>query len=157
MMGKTNGHFRATLWIFLFLLVIPSTGYAESFEARVGSMSWNEILTEARGQSVNWYMWGGNEAITRWVGGYLKDRLAEEFGVTLNMVPLKEVKKAVDKVRSERRQGIYFKGSIDLIWINGENFRLLKQGEMLFQFAHKLPNSHINSTYPNVVLYCLRS
>ena len=75
----------------------------------------------------------------------------KEFGVKLNMVPVQDIKSSVDKLCDERRDGIFSKGSIDLIWINGENFRLLKQGKMLFQFAKKLPNmTYIDLENPTI-------
>jgi ABC-type uncharacterized transport system YnjBCD substrate-binding protein len=49
---------------------------------------------------------GGNKDILRWVNGYLKTRLANEYGVKLNVVPLENVKKTINQVRDERRKGI---------------------------------------------------
>ena len=69
-------------------------------------MQWHEIEAEARGQTVNWHMWGGNKDILRWVNGYLKTRLANEYGVKLNVVPLENVKKTINQVRDERPKGI---------------------------------------------------
>ena len=48
---------------------------APAFEDRFSTMAWDEIVAEAEGQSVFFYMWGGSEAINRYVTEYLGDRL----------------------------------------------------------------------------------
>lgn len=50
---------------------------ARAFEERFASMSWEEIVAEARGQTVHWYMWGGSDLINRFVTGY--ERLLGPF------------------------------------------------------------------------------
>ncbi|MGD1941409.1 MAG: hypothetical protein ACFB0G_08840, partial [Leptolyngbyaceae cyanobacterium] len=47
-------------------------------------------------------------------------------------VPLNDTAEAVNKVVGEVQAGVTDGGSIDLIWINGENFRTLKQGNLLY-------------------------
>lgn len=150
-MGKIK---NLTCFLFLISLLCFSPGVsAESFKERFPGMTWDQITKAAKGQTVNWHMWGGNKAIIRWVGGYLKDRLNTEYDVTLNVVPLQEIKTAINMVRQERRKGIFSNGSIDLIWINGENFRVLKKGKMLFQFADKLPNmQYVDKEKPSIKL-----
>ena len=55
------------LVIFLLLPVVAafSGGGSETdtFEDRFLSMSWDEIVTEARGSELYWYMRGGSESI----------------------------------------------------------------------------------------------
>ncbi len=152
-MAKIRKVVYAGLIANIFLFISLSAGHADSFEEQFDSISWDGIVNVAQGQTVNWHMWGGNKAITRWVSGYLSDRLKTEYGVNLKMVPLKEIKTAVDGIREERRKGNYRNGSIDLIWINGENFRMLKQGRMLFRFAHKIPNrKYVDTENPSIKL-----
>ncbi len=113
---------------------------ADDFDHEMEKMTWNQIKETAKGQTVNFYMWGGSKSINRYVTEYLGIRLKKEYQVTLNMVPVKEIKQAINQIRDERKQGRVTNGTIDLIWINGENFYLLKKGRMLFRFSAKLPN-----------------
>jgi putative spermidine/putrescine transport system substrate-binding protein len=107
----------------------------------LGSLSWADILERARGSSVNWAMWSGSEAINGFVDGWVKSQLQERYGIRLNRIPLTDTVEAVNKVIGEVQAGLRSGGSIDLIWINGNNFRTLKQGNLLYgPFAQKLPS-----------------
>ena len=123
-----------------------------AFEERLASMSWEEILSEARGQTVYWYMWGGSDLINRYVNGYLAGRLREEYGVTLQMVPVTDAAVFVNKVLGEKQAGRDTRGSVDLMWINGENFRTMRQANLLFgPYADRLPNMrYVNAADPSV-------
>lgn len=47
----------------------------------------------------------------------------------------------VKRVQTEVQAGRKEKGSVDLIWVNGENFKNLKQAKLLFgPWAEQLPN-----------------
>ncbi|KPQ33875.1 MAG: putative spermidine/putrescine transport system substrate-binding protein [Phormidesmis priestleyi Ana] len=101
---------------------------------------WEEVTNLARGTTVNWAMWGGSDQINGYADGWVAERLQTEYGVTLNRVPLNDTVEAVNKVVGEVQAGVTENGSIDLIWINGENFRTMKQGDLLFgPFTDKLP------------------
>ena len=66
----------------------------------------------------------------------------KQHDVTLNRVPLTDTVEAVNKVVGEVQAGQTTGGSIDLIWINGENFRTMKQGNLLYgPFRDKLPSN----------------
>jgi putative spermidine/putrescine transport system substrate-binding protein len=102
--------------------------------------SWDEVLELARGTTVNWAMWGGSDQVNAYADTWVADQLQTKYEVTLNRVPLNDTVEAVNKVVGEVQAGVTETGSIDLIWINGENFRTMKQGDLLFgPFADKLP------------------
>lgn len=102
--------------------------------------TWEEVIALARGTTVNWAMWGGSDQTNGYADGWVAERLQSEYGVTLNRVPLNDTVEAVNKVVGEIQAGVKDRGSIDLIWINGENFRTMKQGDLLFgPFTDKLP------------------
>jgi putative spermidine/putrescine transport system substrate-binding protein len=111
-------------------------------------MSWDQIIEEARGQKLYWYMWGGSDLINKFVNGYVAGRLKEEYDVTLEMVPVTDATTFVNKVLGEKQAGRDSGGSVDVMWINGENFRTMREGELLFgPYAEKLPNmQYIDST-----------
>ena len=101
---------------------------------------WKKILQEAKGQTVNWYMWGGGTAINQYVNEYLGAE-AKKFGVTLNQVKLNATVDAVNKVLGEKQAGTS-KGAVDMIWINGENFATGVQANIWYcNWATKLPNA----------------
>ena len=66
------------------------------------SKEWKKILNEAKGQTVNWYMWGGSTAINTYVNEYIGAE-AKKFGVTLNQVKLNATVDAVNKVLGEKQ------------------------------------------------------
>jgi len=131
----------------------PAAGAAGArFEERFRSMSWGQIEAEARGQMVYWYMWGGSELVNRFVNGYVARRLSEEYGVTLEVVPVTDATTFVNKVLGEKQAGRDSKGSVDLVWINGENFRTMREAGLLFgPYAGRLPNlGYVDVTEPAV-------
>lgn len=101
---------------------------------------WGALVARARGQSVWWHAWGGDPKINdfiAWVGGLAQDR----FGVTLTQVKLASTADAVAAVLAERDAGRTTGGTVDLIWINGENFAAMKAAGLLHgPFAESLPN-----------------
>ncbi|MBE9183129.1 ABC transporter substrate-binding protein [Oculatella sp. LEGE 06141] len=103
---------------------------------------WDEIVAVAKGTTVNWAMWGGSDKTNAYADQWVADQLKSQYDVTLNRVPLNDTVEAVNKVVGEVQAGQTTGGSIDLIWINGENFRTMKQGNLLFgSFRDKLPSN----------------
>lgn len=116
------------------------------------TVTWDEVLSQSRGTTVNWAMWGGSDNTNRYADQWVGDRLKQEYDITLNRVPLNDTVEAVNKIVGEVQAGLTSGGSIDLIWINGENFRTMKQGNLLFgPFRDKLPSSEFyDQTNPAV-------
>ncbi|MBW4656313.1 MAG: ABC transporter substrate-binding protein [Kaiparowitsia implicata GSE-PSE-MK54-09C] len=104
------------------------------------TLTWDEVVELARGTTVNWAMWGGSDVINRFADGWVAQQLQQQYEITLNRVPINDTVEAVNKVIGEVQAGLTSGGSIDLIWINGENFRTLRQGDLLFgPFTQVLP------------------
>ncbi len=118
---------------------------------RLHSNDWNSVLAQADGQTVNWYMYGGDDTLNGFVNGYVADRLAE-LGVTLNQVPVSDTADAVNKVLGEKQAGRTTGGSVDAIWINGENFATGVQADLWScGWVAGLPNSrYVDFTRPAV-------
>jgi putative spermidine/putrescine transport system substrate-binding protein len=99
------------------------------------------VQEAARGQTVRWWMFGGDERIN----GYVRDHVipaAEGAGVTLEQVSIDDTGAVVQRVISEREAGRDSGGAVDLIWINGENFALGKQlGLWREDWARALPSA----------------
>jgi putative thiamine transport system substrate-binding protein len=102
--------------------------------------SWSEIVATARGQTVQWNAWAGDEAnnaFIAWVGVEVK----RQFALGINHVKLRETSEAVTRVIAEKGAGRNYGGSVDLIWINGPNFLSMKEQGLLYgPFTHVLPN-----------------
>ena len=112
-----------------------------AFAANPDASDWPSVLAEARGETVYWNAWGGAENINAyitWAGGEVERR----FGVKLVQVKLDDTANAVAKVVAEKAAGKDEGGSVDLIWINGENFASMKKQNLLLSpgWAEKLPN-----------------
>ena len=104
--------------------------------------SWEDVLDKARGSTVNWYLWGGSAAINEFVDTFYGEPLQSRYGITLNRVPVADTVDAVNAVLSEAEAGVTEEGSVDLIWINGENFFTLRQADLLYgPWAQNIPNS----------------
>lgn len=113
---------------------------AAPFEERYPAMSWDEITREAEGSELYWYTWGGSDAINVYVQGFVADGLAE-LGIDLEVVPVTDASVFVSKVLGEQQAGRDTGGSVDLVWINGENFRSMREAGLLFgPYADRLPN-----------------
>ena len=102
---------------------------------------WEQVLTEAEGATLDLHMWGGSTEINRFVDEVYGPRLAE-LGITLRRVPVADTADAVNAVLGELEAGRTSDGSIDVIWINGENHATMRQAEALHTgWAESLPNA----------------
>ncbi|WES70638.1 ABC transporter substrate-binding protein [Superficieibacter sp. HKU1] len=102
--------------------------------------SWQAVKDEAKGQTVWFNAWGGDNAVNQyldWVSGEMKTH----YAITLKVVHLSDAADAVKRIQTESSAGRKTHGSVDLLWINGENFRTLKQAGLLKTgWAQTLPN-----------------
>lgn len=102
--------------------------------------SWDETLAQARGKQVYWNAWAGDAAVNRYIA-WAAGEVERRFGITLVHVKIGDTAEAVSRVLAEAAAGRREGGSIDLIWINGENFAALKERNLLYgPFAQSLPN-----------------
>lgn len=108
--------------------------------------------TKARGQTVRFWMYGGDTKVNAYVDDVVAP-VAAKRGVTIKRIPITDTADAVKRVVSERRAGKRSGGGVDLIWINGENFAAGKQsGLWLKGWATGLPNAkkYIDETDPAI-------
>ena len=105
---------------------------------------WDDIVKRSRGQTVDWFMWGGFPATNAYVNGYVAPRVKELYGITLRQVPVKDIADVVGKLLVEKQAGRAAGGDVDLMWINGENFRTCKRFGLLYgPFADRLPHQRL--------------
>jgi putative thiamine transport system substrate-binding protein len=101
--------------------------------------AWGDIERKARGQTVYFNAWGGGSNINdyiQWAGAEVQKR----FGVTVEHVKVTDTADVVKRVRGEKAAGKLSGGSVDMVWINGENFLTMKsEGLLMGPFAEQLP------------------
>ncbi len=102
---------------------------------------WQATLDAARGQTVYWNAWGGDDRTNAFIA-WASSQTEAQFGVKIAQVKLTDTAEAVNRVLSEKAAGQDTGGSVDMIWINGPNFLAMKdQGLLHGPFTADLPNS----------------
>ncbi len=97
------------------------------------------VQKAAEGTEVSFYMWGGSAEINKWVDDEVGGLLKSEYNITLKRVPM-DASIFINKLLTEK-QADKKTGTIDLVWINGENFKNAKEAELLYgPYSEGLPN-----------------
>ncbi|AWA06018.1 ABC transporter substrate-binding protein [Aeromonas hydrophila subsp. hydrophila] len=101
---------------------------------------WQQTLDEAKGQTIYFNAWGGSPEINAylvWAG----QELARDYQVKLVQVKVDDIAQSVSQLLANKQAGKQTGGPIDLLWVNGENFKALKeQGLLGAPFTQELPN-----------------
>jgi len=101
---------------------------------------WAQTERAARGQTVYFNAWGGSEAANRYLD-WAALEVQARYGVTLKHVKISDAADVVKRIQTEVAAGRRSGGSVDLMWVNGENFRNLKNAHLLYgPWAEGLPN-----------------
>ena len=107
---------------------------------QVADKPWEQIVTEAEGQTVDLWMYGGDNQGNAYVDDVLAPA-AEKLGVTLRRVPVADTKDALRRLLAEKSAGEE-SGKVDLVWVNGDNFATGRQADAwLCGWAGKLPSA----------------
>ena len=141
----------ALLLCFVMVLPLLACGQKQE-ELDLQNASWEEILEEARGTTVTFYGWGGDENRNNWLNTTVAQYVKENYDITLEVVGM-NIDDILAKLSGEKQAGSA-RGSIDMIWINGENFYSAKENGLLYgPFTDKLPNmeGYIDLTDPETL------
>ena len=107
--------------------------------------TWDQTLAAARGQTVSLWMWGGDPQGNAYVDDVLAPA-AKDLGITLTRVPITDTKDAINRILAEKQAG-RSDGSVDLVWVNGDNFRTGQQaGIWRCGWAGDLPSAAFTAT-----------
>ena len=124
----------------LGLALALASGLSTAQTAPAPDKSWDDIVNQADGQTVYFNAWGGSQEINdylRWAGRQLQ----AQYGVSLKHVKVADIAETTQRLLAEKAAGKNQGGSVDLVWINGENFRSMKQSNLLHgPFTQQLPN-----------------
>ncbi len=77
---------------------------------------------------VTLYGWGGDPRVNAWIDNELASYAKENYGINVERVPM-NIDEILTKLTNEK--GSNKAGSIDIIWLNGENFYYAKKHELL--------------------------
>lgn len=105
----------------LVLAACSSGSHPAASSTTLDVKNWSSVAAQAKGQTVSWYMYGGDTVLNAFVTGDVADQLRND-GVTLKQVKITDTVDAVNAVIGERQAGKNTGGSVDAIWVNGENF-----------------------------------
>ena len=119
--------------------ILAIAGSASTHTA-VADEKWDAITAEAKDQTVYFNAWGGSENINgyiEWAGDEVKKR----YGVNVELVKITDAGEVVKRIKTEKDAGRNEGGSVDLMWVNGENFQALKTNGLLYgPWAESVPN-----------------
>lgn len=120
----------------LFIVLLLSTMAAPG----QGQEQWPEILEKAKGQTVYFNGWGGAEMINQYVMWAAKE-VKKRYDVEVKHVKVTDIGEVVSRILAEKSAGRNDQGSVDLVWINGENFRAMKEHSLLAPpYSQLFPN-----------------
>ena len=130
------------LFTSLVLLLLSNFTFAQQID-------WQETTDKARGQTVYFFAWGGSAEINNYLRWADKE-LQAQYGVTLKHVKVSDVSESISQLVTEKVAQKNTNGRVDMLWINGENFKSMKRHDLLgHAFAEQLPNwSLVDKTLP---------
>lgn len=125
------------LVIIIVLMSVSGCGQKKD-NSVIEGQSFDELVEMARGTTVTFYGWGGDENINRWLDQEIANELKSKYDITLERVPMVPPEYIPKLINEKQVQG---QGTIDVVWINGENFYTAKQADLLYgPFTDTLPN-----------------
>jgi putative thiamine transport system substrate-binding protein len=103
--------------------------------------AWATLEKAAQGQTVHFNAWAGSEPINAYLQ-WVAAEVLTAHGVKLEHVKITDTADVVKRVRAEKAAGRQpGEGTVDLVWINGENFAAMKRDNLLLApWAEALPN-----------------
>ncbi|MCR4747189.1 MAG: ABC transporter substrate-binding protein [Clostridiales bacterium] len=135
---RTLAILMALTMILSFAACTKSDGDKESSQD-LSSMTWEEITEAARGTTVAYYGWGGDDLLNEWMDNFVAPALKDQYGITLTRTGMGP-DEYMPKMANEKQAGVKA-GDIDVLWINGENFYNAKENGFLYgPFTSLLPN-----------------
>jgi putative spermidine/putrescine transport system substrate-binding protein len=129
---------KRILLLLVMVMLIVSCGSQEEKKDWL-HQDFATITQAARNTEVRWYMYGGWSHVNSWVDTWVSKELASRYGIRLVRVPM-DASVFVNKLLAEKAAGKKT-GVIDLLWINGENFKNAKEAGLLTgPFTQLLPH-----------------
>lgn len=110
---------------------------------------WQDITQQARGETVYFHAWGGSQEVNnylRWAAVQLK----QQHDINLVHVKVSDIAETASRLVAEKAAGRNDAGSVDMVWINGANFKSMKDNGLLYgPIVGMLPNwAIVDSSLP---------
>ena len=114
--------------------------------------TWQQVEQQAQGQDVYFHAWGGSQEINRYIQ-WAEQELKSRYNVTLHHVKVSDIAETTARLLAEKAAGKEDSGSVDMVWINGENFKSMKENQLLFgPFVEQLPSwEYVDKSLPVTV------
>ncbi len=128
-----------------------SASSAAGTAAELDYSDWDAVLEAAKGQTVTFYGWGGSEPRNTWIEESLIPAMKEKYDITLELVGM-DINDILTQLSGDKQANTE-EGTIDFIWINGENFYTAKENGYLWgPFTDYLPNfnDYVDAASPEV-------
>ncbi len=124
---------------------------ASTAASQTANSNWESVLAAAKGQTVDLWMYGGDPQGNAYIDNVLAPAAAK-LDVTLRRVPITDTKDALNRILAEQQAG-RTDGSVDLVWVNGNNFSTGQQAKAwACDWVQTLPNARfLNPTDPLLV------
>ena len=120
-------------------LSLPAGAGAAGRALAADSAAWRAIQAQAKGQTVYFNAWAGSPAINAYIQ-WAAEQLGQRYDLRLVHVKISDAVEMVQRVRNEKAAA-KSDGTVDLVWINGENFLAMKrEGLLKGPFAEQLPS-----------------
>ena len=123
----------------------------ENKQADVLDKEFEQILEAAKGTTVRFYGYGGNPKTNAWIDNYLTENVKKDYDIKVERVGM-NIDEVLNIMLNEKQLKVE-KGSVDVVWINGENFFTAKENDLLFgPYTEKLPNfnKYVDKEAPDV-------
>ncbi len=86
------------------VLLAACGGPSSKVTGAAGADDWSEVRTQARGQTVRWWMYGGDDRVNAYVDHQVRPALAR-LGVGVDRIPITDTADALKRVVAQRRAG----------------------------------------------------
>jgi putative thiamine transport system substrate-binding protein len=101
---------------------------------------WEDIVAAAAGQTVYFNAWGGSQPVNAYIE-WAAGEVQKKYKIRLVHVKVTDIGDVVSRILIEKSAGKAAGGSVDLMWLNGENFKTMKENSLLYgPFSRKLPH-----------------
>ena len=131
---------RTAVWLLAAGFLAAACAAPDASAPQAADRSWHDVRAQARGATVRLWMWGGDPQGNAYVDEVLAPAALDRLEVTLERVPVADTTDALNRVLAERQAGRE-DGDVDLVWVNGDNFRTgLQAGAWLCGWSDRLPN-----------------
>ena len=90
----------------------------ERAQANVLDKEFEQILEDAKGTTVSFYGYGGDQKINAWIDNYLTENVKKDYDITVERVGM-NIDEVLNIMLNEKQLNVE-DGTVDVVWINRE-------------------------------------